>query len=237
MAVLHALRAWRETRGILKNPPLLALIIPALLNVIVFSVPELHVARYVFPATTLLILFFLAYAAHALSLNPDKNVKYIVLTYVILFIGLNVIQNVGWLRMVYAGPAERATIVPQLLSWQEENPESRALMLKGWPLGVVHTNEAYRDFVERYSKGDSELWQYIINNLAPDDVAPLDVYYVRDEESFAKEKGAYDFAVRHHLPQTGDDVSILSPTDEFEIRPWNVWRYKKYQESFEIVQE
>lgn len=241
LLVMTAFLVWRSRREgmktvILRNPVALMFLVPTLASIAVFSIPDLHISRYVFPGTLLLILFFCAYASWAIAQTSNQQTRKLTLFFLSTFVILNVIQNIGWLRMVSAGPPERSSIVPQVIRWQEENPNARILFLKGWPLGVVHTNEAYRDFASRYNKGDSELWQYLTSNPAPNKVIPLNVYYVRNEESFAKEKSAYDFAVRHHLPTVGDDVSILSPTDEFEVRPWNVWHFKDFQESFEIVQ-
>lgn len=238
MAAVLAFRARRsgERTNIMRSSIAWMLLLPAAVNLVVFSFPDLHVSRYVFPATLLLILFFMMYIGRSIAASSRVTVQRIALAFVGTFIVLNVVQNIGWLRMVSAGPPERATIVPQLYAIYEQKPNASVLILKGWPLGVVHTNAAYADFMTRYQKGKSELWQYLTTHEPPTDVVRLNAYYARDEQTFLSQKDAYDYAVRYSPPPVGKDVTPLSPTDEFEIRPWNVWRYSRFQERYDLLE-
>lgn len=214
-----------------------ALLTPGAVNYVVFSMPPHHEARYMLPAIVLLVLVVFALVSRNLqSICEARKMKLLIVLLVGLWGVLNLVQIVGWTRMMAAGPVERSDIIPQILAWQEEKPDARTLVIKGWPLGYVHTQEAYEDYITRYDKEKYELWQYLRTLPPPQGVTPLDVYYLHEGEDVTDfVLRSYDHVVRHVPPQVGPDLVPESPQDEFDIRPWNVWRYQDYQERYEIV--
>jgi len=79
--------------------------------------------------------------------------------------------------MIMAGPPERREIIPQIISWQKADPSARILVFKDWPLGWVHTHEAYADYIKSTGKDTSDLWQYLLNAQPPKNIVPINVYY------------------------------------------------------------
>jgi hypothetical protein len=213
------------------------LFIPALANYLVFSIPTLHTVRYMFPTVVLLILFACVLFSYAVSVLGVRHVA-IRTSYAIIgiFVLMNSVQIVGWLRMVHAGPAERSTIVPQVLAWQAEKPGTNTLLIKNWPLGYVHTHDAYVHYVSHFNKSSYDLWQYILTLNPPEGSTPINVYYKHypymvTEEDYAE----YDHIVMHSIPATSADIIVESPEDEVDYWPWHVWQYTKYQELYEII--
>lgn len=226
---------WNRWRDTLKFPFLYLFLLPSLVNYLVFGWQAHHETRYMMPTIVLTILAIFVILSATYGRLGQKR-YFFLWGFLGLFIVLNVVQIVGWTRMMAAGPVERSDIIPQILAWQEENPDARTLVIKGWPLGYVHTREAYEDYITRYNKSGYELWQYLRDNEAPEGVEPLNVYYLHEGEELTDiMKDRYDHIVRHVLPAVGDDLAWESPQDEFDIRPWNVWRYRDFQERYEII--
>jgi hypothetical protein len=149
---------------------------------------------------------------------------------------LNCLQIILWQRMIFAGPPERREVISQIHAWQEEDPSTKILVIKGWPLGYVHTHEAYEDYITRYNKKGYDLWKYILTLKAPKDIIPINVYYLHLTEEFTPElKEKYDHVIKHSVAKSGEDVAKENPNDEFDIRPWHLLDYEKYQESFSII--
>ena len=232
--VVFMRREWKQTWTTYLVPMLL---VPAVANYLLFSMPELSVTRYMFPTITLLTLLVLVLVSR--SVIPLKSGHIIRrVTFVILgvFVLLNVVHTAGWLRMVIAGPVERNTIIPQIHEWQAENPLTKTLVVKSWPLGYVHTRSAYEHFVEHAHKHESELWQHILTLDPPEGIVPINVEYRYAYEGLKDEDyTAFSHIVLYHPPELPEGVTELSPTDVFDIYPWKVWQYEKYQESYTVL--
>ncbi len=214
------------------------LLTPACVNAVLFIVNAHNEARYFLPTVALTILLVGGLSSLSISHGTVYRVAAKVGTgFLLLYLVFSLVQIVGWTRMMAAGPVERREIIPQILAWQEENPDARILVSKDWPLGWVHTREAYQDYVARYEKSKYELWQYLIQHEGPEGVPQLNVYYIHEprEELTDELMAEYDHVVRHVWPAVGKDIARESPQDEFDIRPWNVWRYRDFQERYEIL--
>jgi hypothetical protein len=213
------------------------LLLPAVANYVVFGDAPLHVVRYAFPTVVLLMLLICVVVSHAVSVLGTHHAAIRVAKGLIgLFIVLNIVQLVGWERMVAAGPAERRIILPQLLAWQTEQPDARTLMVKGWPIGYVHTHAAYQDYIDSYNKASYDLWKYILIIDPPAGVTPINVYYEHAPYVVTLEDQArYDHIVVHHPPATGPSIAVESPEDEFDYSPWHVWQYARYQEHYSVI--
>jgi hypothetical protein len=237
LLVVLAVYMYREGKQMWTTYLVPMLLVPAVANYLLFSTPELSVTRYVFPTITLLILLVMVLVSrHVVSLHRGHLMRRVTFVILGVFVLLNVVHTVGWLRMVSAGPVERSIIIPQIHEWQEVNPLAKILVVKSWPIGYVHTKSAYHYFVEYANKGEYELWQHILDIELPEGIEPINVEYryahqgLQDED-FQK----YSHIVIHHPPELPEAVTELSPPDVFDIKPWTVWQYEKYQERFEIV--
>lgn len=132
-------------------------------------------------------------------------------------------------------PSERAYAI-QIHAWQAENPQTKTLVVKNWPLGYVHTHDAYSDYISRYNKSSYELWQHILLSRPPSGIDPINVYYKHyDQPVTNDDMQAYDHIVVHHPPLVGEGMAPESPQDIFDVKPWTVWHFKEYQETYTVL--
>jgi len=214
-----------------------AFLAPAVLNYVIFSSLEHHETRYIFPVSVLLTLFVYAlfFEAYQVLGWKDKIVRLVVFLIGLSFI-INCLQIVLWQRMILTGPPERRETISQIHEWQEEDQGTKTLVVKNWPLGYVHTHNAYEDYITRYNKKGYDLWQYVLTLNPPEGIEPLNVYYIHTDEELTSELlEEYDHVVKHAGASVGNDIANESPNDEFDIRPWHLLHFKKYQETFSII--
>ncbi|KKS84811.1 MAG: hypothetical protein UV60_C0014G0008 [Parcubacteria group bacterium GW2011_GWA2_43_11] len=212
-------------------------LVPAVVNYAIFSSLDHHETRYIFPVSVLLTLFVYAlfYEAYQVYGWKDKSVRLATVLVVLSFI-INCLQIVLWQRMILVGPPERREVISQIHEWQAEDPNTKTLVIKGWPLGYVHTHSAYEDYIARYNKKGYDLWQYILTLNPPEEIKPLKVYYIHTSEELTSElQEKYDHIIKHAGAKAGDDIAKENPNDEFDIRPWHLWNFEKYQESFTVI--
>lgn len=220
-----------------KNILIWMMFVPAGVNFTVFSIMTHHETRYIFPVSILLTLFVYAlfFEAYQIFGGGNKTIRLAGFLIGLSFLA-NCLQIALWQRMILAGPPERQEVISEIQEWQKENPGTRVLVVKNWPLGYVHTREAYEDYIARYNKSTYDLWQYILTLEPPKGIEPLNVYYLHTDEELTDElQGEYDHVVIHSNAVVGSDIAGESPNDEFDIRPWHLWNYKKYQETFSVI--
>jgi len=210
--------------------------LPGLINYLVFSLPAHHEGRYILPSVVLFIVFVNLMFFEAFSYLDKRSVVIKAgIIFVFLSILLGTTQIMLWQRILFDGPVERQTIIPQIHAWQNENPNSKVLLLKDWPLGYVHTSEAYENYVSNFKKSGYELWNAILQVEKPKDIIPINVFYSHAQTVSEEEMETYDHVVVRIPPKVGDDIALESLMDEFDVRPWHLWSYEKYQESYSFV--
>ena len=214
----------------------LVVLFPALANFFFFSIHAHNESRYMLPTVVLLVVLVLVLYSQTLATFGDQcSVKRVCYIFFITVLGVGMIQILGLVRMQAYGPPERALILPQIHAWQREYPGTRTLVVKNWPLGYVHTEEAYEDYINRYDKRTYELWQYILIASQPHDIEPINVFYKHQYEPITEEDVRnYDHVVLHYPPQV-DSVAPESPQDVFDLKPWTVWNFVNHQETYTIL--
>ncbi|MEA2715126.1 MAG: hypothetical protein QOG91_154 [Candidatus Parcubacteria bacterium] len=213
------------------------LILPAAANYLLFGDLTHHETRYVLPTLVCLVLLVMAlYSAAFAEWRYDRPSARLAGLLLGLSLLLNVVQIAGWERMIIAGPPERRAIVPELIAWQKADPRAKTLAIKNWPFGYVHSAPAYAEYVATHQKSTYDLWNYILTLPPPSNVTPINVYY-EPVGSFvtAADKKAYDHIVVWNPASIDSDLADVSPNDEFDWKPWTVWNYSAYQESFKII--
>ena len=214
-----------------------SILLAAVANYIVFSIPFHHESRYMLPSVVLIVIATLGLFSVMYSELGNRRAV-IRISGILICISLlwSLVQFVGWQRMIASGPAERRELVPQVMAWQAQNPAAKILIVKNWPIGYVHTHEAYADYIKRYEKESTNLWQYILALKAPAGLVPLNAYYKHSIEPLTEQdRRMYDHVVITHDPKTDADVIDISPQDQFDLHPWTVWDYARYQETYEII--
>jgi hypothetical protein len=212
-------------------------LIPAIANLLFFSVHAHTESRHMLPTTVLLLVAVLIGCAHAVPyIVAQRRFVHMSKILVLIACGLGILQSGGLMRVMSYGPPERALILPQIHAWQQENLHTKVLLVKNWPLGYVHTHDAYTEYVDRYNKGAYELWQYIASTPTPEEVRPINVYYRHDTESWTEEDlSAYDHVVVYHAPRKVEGIAPESPLDVYDLMPWTLWNFTDYQESYTVV--
>ncbi|MDE2041032.1 MAG: hypothetical protein KGI59_01435 [Patescibacteria group bacterium] len=217
------------------------LAITAAANYLVFSIPAHHESRYMLPTVVfmtigVLLLYSWWCGDEAARIRTDRRLQMAVkILFIISFI-LSLVQIIGWDRMLAAGPDERRLIIPQILAWQRENRAAKILVQKNWPLGYVHTHDAYVNFVTTYNKGNSDLWAYILSLQPPKNITPINVYYrYLDQPITQADMKAYDHVVVNVPAAIDPNIWSGSPRDQFDYRPWTVWNYAAYQDTYDIL--
>lgn len=225
----------REKTYIFDWVVLMIFLAPTITNYVVFSIPAHHESRYILPTVVLFVLFVLYIFSKSFFLNKEKMLFRLASFFLALSVLFGIFQIVLWQKMMISGPVERQDIISQIHQWQKTAPETKTLVLKDWPLGYIHTHEAYVDYVNRFEKSKYDLWQSIIKIDPPQDIVPINVYYSHDKNLADEEYARYEHIIKYVRPRVGGDIAYESSLDEFDIRPWHLWDYAKYREVFEII--
>ena len=232
--ILLAALLWK--RKIYRCYWLWTFIAPAALTFLVFGYPAHHETRYALPMVVMLAVATLAlYSVAQSELRHHKKIIKLSGLLLGLSLAISIIQIVGWERMIVAGPEERRDIVPQLIAWQKQDPASKFLVYQSWPIGYAHTNAAYRDYVTNFGKSDYDMWKYIITISPPKDVTPLNIYYSHNRYEPSEKDKAYSHIIVKNNAILDQAIWDGSPYDEFDYRPWQIWTFKDYEDSYTIV--
>jgi hypothetical protein len=196
------------------------------LDYFVFGMMSHHESRYGLPLVVAVILFGTALYSLAIA-EFGRGAKIVRISEILIGISiiLNIFQMAGWERVMVYGPSERREIVPLIEQNQKEKPGSKTLVLQSWPLGYVHTKEAYENFVKTHNKTGYDLWKFILESPLPKGIDPINVYYA--DLGSQSSSTTYDHIYRQIQPDLGSKIAPESPQDIFDLYPWTIWDFKK----------
>jgi hypothetical protein len=237
VAGLFLLGCLGRTKKIFNKYWFWVLFLPIALNYVIFSIPTHHESRYMLPTVVIGVVAVMALYSWAYEQYKEGQILFHLSGFLLCVSAiLSCVQIIGWERMIMAGPPERREIIPQIISWQKADPSARILVFKDWPLGWVHTHEAYADYIKSTGKDTSDLWQYLLNAQPPKNIVPINVYYRPSNSTTTKaDQTIFDHIVVFNFGHVDLQVWNGSPNDQFDLKPWTVWNYTAYQDTYTII--
>jgi hypothetical protein len=162
---------------VMRTPIVWILLLPAIVNFLMFGLSAHYEGRYMLPTTLLLIVLFgyllSTYTAHSSTRSRYRSI--VLGTLVVWYMVFNLIHVGLWMHIFAQGPLEQDAIQTALELQKSGGP---VLIINSYLFGHPHTKDSYRAFAQHRNFGDIPLYREIYANPLPVDRVPLDARYM-----------------------------------------------------------
>lgn len=156
---------------------LVALLLPAVINFLVFGAQARAEGRYMLPTIVLLhlILFFLLARVWSI-IGRHRIVKIAIIIMLIFSLAVHLVHIIGWNYLYSQGPAEQK-MIQELIVYQSNDPNKKVLVIQDYIIGHLHAKNSYQDYIDKFAKQDVNLYQQILATDPPDQQSAIAVDY------------------------------------------------------------
>lgn len=199
-----------------------ALLLPGMLNFVMFSLMTHAEGRYVLPTIISLLLATAWMLAQYFSVDgksvQTRLVTLMIGTLMIWYVGFHFIHDIVWMH-IFSLPPLREEIIKTALVLQDTG--APVLIINETILGHPHTIDSYRAYATYRGFGDIPLYKEIYANPLPQDKEPLDARYLKlaDYEQAPGVIRNWKHVIFSYHPRQGE-WGIFNYFDENITRNW-----------------
>lgn len=222
---------WRK--GIARSWVFWMLLLPGIMNFLLFAPAAHHEGRYNLPTLLSLILACIYAFVLYCEEKPSQIKRYsrvVLNTLFSCYVVFHLVHVGLWIHIFAKGPVELEAIRTAL---DLQGSGSSVLIVNMYLLGYPHTKEAYRAFAKYWGFGDIPLYREMYATPLPDDRVPLDARYLstKDFEKNPSIVQEYDHVLLR-IEQRKGEWNQFTYFDENILRNWF---YRDFSPTYVVV--